>query len=412
MLTLRQSLLYLIFSLAITLFCSSACQESTAKSQLNSNDFTIPTLLDRNEKIQLGKEWEYVQNFYSEQRSSFNENNNDLEALLNLAHIFIKEARITGEHGHYYPGALSVTDRILSAESEDQDLIFRALSIKAGIQLSLHEFETALNTGKKALALNPRNAQIHGVLVDAYVELGQYEEAIALADRMVSIKPDLRSYARVSYLREIHGDVDGAKKAMELAVKAGFPGYEETAWSMLTLGELYQTYGDHEKAKHIYQAILSDRPDYPFAVAALADVYYSDGDLATAETKLNEAINIIPEVGYYVQLSQIYKDQNRVAEFDKIIKEIFLMLEDDVAAGHNMNLEYAHLYLDILNQPEKALVFAKTEYNKRPQNIDVNRVLAKIYLEVDETKTATEHVIAASVTNSNHPDLKLIKAKL
>ena len=50
---------------------------------------------------------------------------------------------------------------------------------------------------------------------------GNYEEALKNADQMASIRPDLRSYSRVSYMREIHGDRDGAKQAMKMAGDAG-----------------------------------------------------------------------------------------------------------------------------------------------------------------------------------------------
>ena len=146
------------------------------------------------------------------------------EPKIKLAEVFINEARITGEHGHYYPAALQMLNSILDKPSENDDITFRALSHKAGVLLSLHQFAEALEVGQKAVTLNPYNAHIHGVLVDAYVELGEYEAAVKMADKMVSIRPDLRSYARVSYLREIHGDVDGAIAAMKLAVSAGYPG--------------------------------------------------------------------------------------------------------------------------------------------------------------------------------------------
>ena len=402
-----------LMSLAVflTMLFTTSCQ-SDAKTNKKDNTSIIPQLLDRNAKIQMGKEWDYVQNFYVEQRQSIQNNSADLEAYLNLAQLFVKEARVTGEHGHYYPGALQMVDEILKQNPENTDLRFRALTTKAGVQLSLHEFDQALATGREAIKLNPTNAQIHGVLVDAHVELGQYDQAVAIADKMMSIKPDLRSYSRVSYLREIHGDVEGAIEAMHMAVKAGFPGYEETAWSMLTLGDLYKTYGDYDKAKSVYSAILIDRPDYPFAIAALADIYYLEGDLKNAERKLNEAIQIIPEVGYYVQIAQIYKDQNRTAELNDLMGEVFEMLADDETSGHNMNLEYAHIYLDILDDKDKALEYAKIEYTKRPENIDVNRILAKIYLAKDEMEKVDQYVVAASVTNSKHPELQKIKTKL
>jgi hypothetical protein len=54
-------------------------------------------------------------------------------------------------------------------------------------------------------------------LVDGNVEMGNYATAIEEADKMISIRPDIRSYSRASYLREIHGDYPGAIDAMKLA---------------------------------------------------------------------------------------------------------------------------------------------------------------------------------------------------
>ncbi len=377
----------------------------SCKTESNDTQSSIPDLLQRSPKIQMEKEWDQAQNFYALQKKSIATNSDNQEAKLNLAQLFIREARVTGEHGHYYPGALQMCDEILASETISNDIEFRTLMTKAGVQLSLHEFATALETGKKALALNDQNAQIHGVLVDAYVEMGDYDNAVLHADKMISIKPDLRSYSRISYLREIHGDVDGAKKAMKLAVDAGYPGYDETAWTMLTLGDLYMSYGEPEKAKIIYETILTERENYPFAIAGIANVHYENGDLETAEKMLKEAIDIIPEIGYYTQLAHIYKDQNRTKELEDIKPEIFAMLADDEASGHNMNLEYVDIYKTLFVDDAKAMEYAQTEYKKRPNNIDVNRALASVYILQENFEDAKKHLALASKTKNQDPEL-------
>ena len=47
------------------------------------------------------------------------------------------------------------------------------------------------------------------VRVDALVELGRYDEAERELQAMIDRKPNLAAYARVSYLRELRGDLDG-----------------------------------------------------------------------------------------------------------------------------------------------------------------------------------------------------------
>ena len=73
------------------------------------------------------------------------------------------------------------------------------------LALSRHRFRAALALGRRAHALNPYSAQPWGVIGDAQVELGRYSEAFASFDRMNLLRPNLSSYARVSYGRELIG---------------------------------------------------------------------------------------------------------------------------------------------------------------------------------------------------------------
>ena len=373
----------------------AACNNTEERIEIVES-IEVVQLLERSEKIQLGAEWDFVQNFYQNKKLNIDKNPKAFQDMLELAELFIKEARVTGEHGHYYPAALVLTDNII-ANASDPDVLFQALVTKAGVKLSLHEFDQALATGKKALAINGTSAQVYGVLVDAFVELGNYKKAVAMADKMVSIKPDLRSYSRVSYLREIHGDEQGAEKALEFAINAGFPGYEETAWAMLTLGELFIKQERFKDAIQLFDQILAIRKDYPFAIAAKAQVKYLQDDLVAAEKLLAEAIDIIPEVGFYVQLAQIYKDTNRSAQLNNIMSDIFLMLEDDVASGHNMNLEYAHIYIDLVEDYAQAHRYAEIEWNKRPKNADVNKLMSQILVLQNKENEAEKYIAMASV---------------
>ena len=371
-----------------------------------------PSLFNGTIVFNWGKEWESIQNNYVQYKNNIQQNPGDNKSRLKLTQLYIKEARVTGEHGHYYPAALGQLNTILADKSLSDDLRFVALTTKAGVQLSLHEFKDALQSGNEAARMNPMNAQVYGVLVDAHVELGNYDKAIAMADKMMSIKPDIRSYSRVSYLREIHGDVEGSIDAMKMAVEAGYPGTEESAWAMLTLGEMYKEYVSLDTAEMIFRSILEVRPDYPFAVAAIGDIQMERGELERAEATLKDAMGIIPEVGFYISMAHLYKEQGRTEEMNALVDEIMVMLEDDVQSGHNMNLEYALLYLELLEDNEKSMEYAQKEYAKRPDNIDVNRVMAMISEANGDDDLLKEYVAAASTTNSRNPELVELKKKI
>lgn len=401
--------------LLVTLCCLFSCNsEENKKRELAKAAITpakyelttdIPELLDRSERIWMGKEWDHVQNSYGKFAKQMREGKEAEEAQLNMAQLFTMEARVTGEHGHYYPAALALLEDLLAKDIQNKDIVFRALSTKAGVQLSQHDFKEALETGEKALALNPYNAQIYGVLTDAYVELGDYAKAVEMGDQMVSVRPDLRSYSRVSYLREIHGMPEDAIEAMDMAVKAGYPGYEETAWTRLQLGQLHEKYGDQKAAEMHYKIALQNRPDYPFAIAALGDLEMKRGNYEAAEKYLKDACAIIPEVGYYESLAHLYTKMGKKEMADELTKEIFTMLQDDVDSGHNMNMEYAAIYSELVDDQEKALEYLQKEYEMRPDNVDVNLNLAKVYTKTGNKEQAKKHLEVAKKTNSKNPEL-------
>ena len=382
----NQSTMYSIFrtGLLVGLVVLFSCQNNQEKSTEKMAAYvaavqSFPKLLDRHAAIQQGKEWENVQSNYVQFRTELLDGEH--EAYWKMARLFIQEARITGEHGHYYPHALQLLDTLLSKGIMDVDLEFRVWTTKASILLSQHEFQQALDAGLSAYELNNYNAEVCGALVDAYIELGQYDQAIQMADQMVAIRPDLRSYARISYLREIFGLKDGAIEAMRMALEAGYPGYEETAWTQLELGNLYAKYGDLVAAKANYEEILSYRPKYPFAMAALADIAFQQENYEEAEQLLINACAIIPEVGFYEQLAHLYKRINKENALDTTLATIKTMLADDVQSGHQMNLEYARFYLDLEEDYNKALTYALEEYQKRPKNKDTNQLMTDIYLK-------------------------------
>jgi tetratricopeptide (TPR) repeat protein len=116
-------------------------------------------------------------------------------------------------------------------------------------------------------------------------------------------------------------------------------------------------------------------------------------------------MDIIPEVGFYVSLAEMYKEQGREEEMKTLLDEVFVMLQDDVDSGHNMNLEYAHIYLDILNDVEKAEQFIQKEYEKRPNNIDVNLMMAKVSKRKGDKISQDKYLAIAQKTNSKKPEL-------
>ena len=140
----------------------------------------------------------------------------DWQGYASLGLAYVAQARVTADPS-WYPKAEGVLARSRRLHREGN--VDAVLGLGA-LALARHEFEDALARGRAAQAMSPRNADAFGVIGDALLELGRYEEAFAAFQTMVDTRPDLTSYARVSYARELLGDVQGAVDAMRTAFES------------------------------------------------------------------------------------------------------------------------------------------------------------------------------------------------
>ncbi len=395
--------------LLFLMIVATSCTQSNSENVTNEKYGDIPVLLQRKQSQINGlqAEYELINTTYMKLKKAIEADANDFASRLDLAELFFVEARNTGEHEYYFGAALHLLDKLLVQQDriKDEDIKFRATSLKASVLLSLHHFDEALKVGEQAILLNPYNAGAYGVLVDANVELGNYADAVLLSDKMVSIRPDLRSYSRISYLREIHGEVQGAIEAMKMAIEAGYPGYETTEWCRITLGHIYENYGNLDSAEWQYQTALQYRENYPFALAGLASVQEKRGEFTEAEKNLLQAIEVQPEESFLAQMADLKLAQGKTAESkewaDKALRQMNALQKEGVHVG----MEYAHMILQLTGNADEAIENAMTEYSYRSANIDMNKVLAWAYYVKKDWAKAKDHMLKATATNSQNPEL-------
>jgi tetratricopeptide (TPR) repeat protein len=149
------------------------------------------------------------------------------------------------------------------------------LDAKVGIgtlALARHDFSGALRYGRAARQTDPGSFAPFAVLVDAEIELGRYGVAERTLQQMVDFKPTLSSYARVSYFRELHGDLEGAVAAMRLAAATAPGPGENSSYIQTLLGNLEFERGRLDAAEASYRGALAAFPGYPRATAGLAGV--------------------------------------------------------------------------------------------------------------------------------------------
>jgi tetratricopeptide (TPR) repeat protein len=367
----------------------------------------IPRLKARHGDLALGGEWLNTKNAIGGLMAQIRAKPDDNKSKLLLAQAYMQEGRVTGDHPYYDMAAMQLLNGILQKEPEN----FEALCCKASLSLTQHHFSEGLALAEQAVALNSHNAFVYGLLCDANVELGRYAEAVKMADKMNQVRPDLRSYSRVSYLREIYGDYPGSIEAMDMAVKAGYPGLEQTEWSRITLGHLYENTGDLANAEKQYRWALLERPYYAYALAGMGRVEKARQNYPAAIEYFRKARTTVKDYAFADELTDLYRLNKQPAQATQMAKEAISMLSSDAKEadaneqmGHYADRELAYAYLKT-NELDKALEHAKIEYERRPDNIDVCETLAWVHYKRGEYKEAQKLINTALRTNSHNPTL-------
>jgi tetratricopeptide (TPR) repeat protein len=243
---------------------------------------------------------------------------------------------------------------------------FDALLGEGSLALSRHQFADALRWGERASALNPYNAPAYGIIGDARTELGQYEAAAATIQKMVDTRPDLNSYTRVSYVRELHGDSAGAIQAMQQAIEAGGQLSEATLWTQVQLGHLYFNRGDLTNAEQTYTAALEARPDYVYALAGIARVRAAQGRYDEAIGAYQEIVKRLPLPEFVIALGDIYDATGRPAEAKRQYDLVHAMQQLNASAGVDVDMELSLFDADHGADPAATVNRARASYTRRP----------------------------------------------
>jgi tetratricopeptide (TPR) repeat protein len=288
----------------------------------------------------------------------------DALGLASLGFAYVQQARVTADPA-YYPKAQTVLERSLRIKPAQN---FEALIGLGSLDLARHDFAGALREGDLAREANPYNSTVRGVIGDALIELGRYDEGFAAIQEMVKLRPTLASYARVSYARELQGNIPGALHSMRTALAAASSA-QDAAWASNQIGELYWNSGHVATATQWYRRAFEQAPEFVPARAGLAKVAWARGDVAEAERRYRDVVERYPSPEYASALGDLYASQG---DDDRAQQQYAVVqAERDVlrANGVNVDLELALFDADH-GDPAGALAAAEEEWARR-QSIHV-----------------------------------------
>lgn len=279
---------------------------------------------------------------------------------LQLADVYLQKVRETADVSFY-----AKVEELMSKAEQIDPHNPEVFAVQALVAAGRHDFKSSLTLGQKALALNPHKAAYYGIVGDAQVELGQYEKATESFQKMIDVRPDLSSYNRVAYLREIYGDIEGAKEILTLAISSGSTFPENIAWSYVELGKLYMR-SDLDEAGHFFDLALIHYKDYPPALEGLGKVAFAKKDYKKSLSYFKKAFTILPIAQYATDLGDLYTKMEEKTKAEQQYVLARIAFEKSSTSGVNTDLEMAFFLADHDRELDKALEKAQSAYNLRP----------------------------------------------
>ncbi|WP_035851459.1 tetratricopeptide repeat protein [Kitasatospora azatica] len=284
----------------------------------------------------------------------------DAPALGTLGLDYVQQARITVDPS-YYPKAEAVLTQSLKLDAADN---FTAMAGMAALEAARHNFASALDWAQRAIAVNPDNATLSGILADAYTQLGRYADSFDAVQHMVDLRPGTPSLARASYAWELRGDVNAATENMTRALNdANTPA--DRAFTLYHLAQLALENGDPKTALAHAEAGLRAAPGSAELLEGRARAEAALGNADAALADYTSAVAKVPQPSYVLELGELLQSLGRTREAEQQYQvfrgEEKLFTDNGVALDSDQTLfEADH------GDPAKALSLGENGLRTRP----------------------------------------------
>jgi len=282
--------------------------------------------------------------------------------LVRLSAALVRHAQHTGDDA-WHVRAEEVARRAVDADPADSN----ALALLGWSLAGQHRFAEAARAARDAIAANPEDPLPYGVLTDASVQLGQYEQAIAAAQRMLRLKPSAAAYARAAHLRALHGDQRGGIELMRLALEATPPtATDERVWLLAHLGADQLAAGDEAGAARSFHRALALAPADGRSLLGLAAIHAARGEGDEAIALYRRVLGLGPDPDAHVALADLLVSLGREPEAAPHYAAAERLEKEELLGPGVPELRHLALfYAERGTEPERALEMAQLEAERR-----------------------------------------------
>jgi tetratricopeptide (TPR) repeat protein len=287
----------------------------------------------------------------------------DATAYYRLGDAYIQKARETGDAAYFVRAEDALRKSLALAPRHGG-----ATRHLAYVRYSVHDFAKAAALATAAIELDPADGHAYGILGDAHLEAGNYDEAEIAYRRMLERETDLHAWSRLAGLKSMRGDPASAIEMLGRAIEEGQANRrprESVAWAQWQLGVEHFALGDTGAAEARYLDSLATSPNYHRALAGLAQVRATQARYADAVELYQKAIAVIPLPDYVAALGDLHVRMGRpgAAARQYELVEYSGRLNDLNRTLYNRELAY--FYADHDRQLDRALELARKELEVR-----------------------------------------------
>jgi tetratricopeptide (TPR) repeat protein len=292
----------------------------------------------------------------------------DFIAQNQLVARYLDSLRVTGDN-EYLAKARRAAEASVALGTPEMNK--GGLAVLAQVQFASHQFAAARDTARKLGDLEAGKPLPIGLLGDALLELGDYDEAARSYQELARIDPNsMDTESRLAKLTRIRGDLDGTRNHLNRALKAArgltprIPSVE--AWCLVQLGQLAFSRGDWKEAEKEYQAALSLLPDFWSATEHTAELRGAQEKYPEAIASYENLIARVPRPELMQALGDLYAFEGKLKEANQWHERAAAAYFKDVEKGSVIYVHHlAGFFSDSVEVPEKSLEWARKDLEMR-----------------------------------------------